>query len=232
MWVDYVRVYAREPVIEGYRRDFGPIPRIETAAVGFNFSVVGQESTELSPKQAAGASGVAQRNWNNLSGPNGRIQQLVDDEGDNVPGLTVAWSVPGEDQAWRSKKGKDWGFKRANLTLQTGYIQLGGKLSVTGIPYERFDVYVYLGADADQGSGSVTISSSSGGINANRTCFYWNRWLDGLFVVSEATSLETAEPSNCVVFEECTTKEFDIEWAGNLRNGWTGVTGVQIVERR
>ena len=54
------------------------------------------------------------------------MQQLVDDEGDKISGLTVAWSVPGEDQAWRSKKGRDWGFKRANLTLQTGYIQLGG----------------------------------------------------------------------------------------------------------
>ena len=146
------------------------------------------------------------------------MQQLVDDEGDKVPGLAVAWSVPGEDQAWRSKKGRDWGFKRANLTLQTGYIQLGGKLSVTGVPYEKYDVYVYLGADADQGSGSVTISSPSGEVDPNGTYFYWKRWLDGRFVVSEATSLEKAEPSNCVVFKENTAKEFDIEWAGNLED--------------
>ena len=231
MWVDYVRVYAKEPVTEGYRRDLGPIPRIETAAVGLNFSVVGEESTELSPKQAAGASEVAQRNWNNLPGPNGRLQELVDDEGDEVPELGVAWSVPGEDQAWRSKKGRDWGFKRTNLTLQTGYIQLGGKLSVTGIPYKKYDVYVYLAADADQGSGSVTISSPSGGVDTNGTYFYWKRWLYGLFVVSDATSLEKAEPSNCVVFKENTAKELDIDWAGNLKNGWTGVSGVQIVAR-
>ncbi len=232
MWVDYVRVYAKEPVVKGYRPDLGPIPRIETAAVGLNFSVVGEESTELAPQQAAGASGVAQRNWNNLAGPNGRLQQLIDDQGDKVPGLAVAWSVPGEDQAWRSKKGRDWGFKRANLTLQTGYIQLGGKLSVTDIPYKKYDVYVYLGADADQGSGSVTISSPAGGVDANGTYFYWKRWLDGLFVASEATSLEKAEPSNCVVFKENTAKAFDIEWTGNLKDGWTGVTGVQVVERR
>jgi hypothetical protein len=72
-------------------------------------------------------------------------------------------------------------------------------------------------------------SSPSGEVDANGTYFYWKRWLDGLFVVSEATRLEKAEPSNCVVFQENTAKEFDIEWAGNLKNGWTGVSGVQIV---
>jgi hypothetical protein len=55
---------------------------------------------------------------------------------------------------------------------------------------KKYDVYVYLGADADQGSGSVTISSLSGRVDANGTYFYWKRWLDGLFVVSEATRLE------------------------------------------
>lgn len=58
MWVDYVRVYAEEPVIEGYSPNLGPIPRIETAAVGLNFSVIGEESTQLSSNQAAGAAGI------------------------------------------------------------------------------------------------------------------------------------------------------------------------------
>jgi hypothetical protein len=61
----------------------------------------------------------------------GRIQQRVDDEGDSVPGMSVAWSVPGVDQVWRPKKGKGWGFKRANLTPQIRYIRLEGKPSVT-----------------------------------------------------------------------------------------------------
>jgi hypothetical protein len=49
--------------------------------------------------------------------------------------------------------------------------------------------------------------------------------------LSKATSLEKAEPSNYVVLKENTAREFDIEWAGNFKNGWTGVSGVQIVER-
>ena len=131
-----------------------------------------------------------------------------------------------------TKKGREWGFKRANLVLQTGYIQLGGTLSVTGIPYKKYDVYVYLGADANKGAGSVTISSSTGAVDGNATYFYKLSWLDGRFVASNAVSLESAEKSNCVIFRENKAKNFKLEWTGNLEDGWTGVTGIQIVERR
>jgi len=231
MWVDYVRVYAKEPADKGYHPGLGSTPEIDTAAVGLNFCVAGDASTELSPKAAAGAPGVAQRHWNNLPGPEGKREELIDHRGKEVAGMTAAWSVPGGDQAWRSKKGREWGFKRANLVLQSGYIQLGGTLSVTGIPYNKYAVYVYLGADAQKGAGSVTISSSAGAVDRNTTYFYRLSWVDGRFVTSDATSLESAEKSNCVIFKENKAKDVKLEWTGNLEDGWTGVTGVQIVER-
>ncbi|TWT78769.1 Endo-1,3-1,4-beta-glycanase ExsH [Planctomycetes bacterium CA13] len=229
MWVDFVRVYAEQPVIEGYTPNLGPIPRIKTAAVGLNFSVKDEASTQLSPNQAAGAAGVAQGNWNNLVGPSGQMTQGMDDKGNTVDGLTVKWSVPSEEHAWRSKLGRDWGFEHANLKLQSGYIQLGGELSVADVPYKKYDVHVYLAADDNQGSGSVTISSPDGGVVANKTYYYWKRWLDGIFVESDATSLDEVKPSNCVVFRGITAKQFKIEWTGNLKQGWTGVSGIQIV---
>lgn len=231
MWVDYVRVYAREAVDSGYRPDLGPIPEIETAAVGLNFCVAGDTSTELPPKAAAGAPGVAQRHWNNLPGASGESRKLTDHRHKEVAGMTAAWSVPGEDQSWRSKKGREWGFKRANLVLQSGYIQLGGTLSVTGVPYKQYDVYVYLGADAQKGAGAVTISSSAGAVDGNGTYFYRLSWLDGRFVATNATSLESAEQSNYVVFRNNKARVFKLEWTGKLEDGWTGVTGVQVVDR-
>jgi hypothetical protein len=231
MWVDYVRVYAKEPVAKGYQLQWGPMPEIETAAVGLNFCVAGDVSTQLPPVAAAGAPGVAQRHWNNLPGPNGERKKITDHRGTGVAGMRAAWSVPGEDQGWRSKKGREWGFKRANLVLQSGYIQLGGTLSVTGVPYTKYDVYVYLGADAQKGSGAVTISSSTGAADRNATYFYKLSWLDGRFVATDATSLESAGKSNCVIFRENTAKDFTVEWTGNLADGWTGVTGAQIVEK-
>jgi hypothetical protein len=232
MWVDYVRVYAEKPVSKDYHLDLGPMPEVETAAVGLNFCVAGDASTELPPNAAAGAPGVTQHHWNNLPGAKGEGKRWVDDSGKQVAGMTAVWSVPGADQAWRSKKGREWGFNRANLILQSGYIQLGGTLSITGVPYKSYDVYVYLGADAQKGAGSVTISSSAGKVDQNETYFYRLSWLDGRFVASATTSLESSEASNCVVFRENKAKDFALEWTGNLEDAWTGVTGVQIVERR
>jgi hypothetical protein len=231
MWVDYVRVYAKEPVDKDYRPELGPMPEIKTAAIGLNFCVVGDAATKLSHNVAAGAPGVTQHHWNNLPGAKGKAEQCVDHRADEVTGMKITWSVPGEDQAWRSKKGRDWGFKRANLVLQTGYIQLGGTLSVVGVPYKQYDVHVYLGADAQKGGGSVTMSSTTGTVDTNTTYFYRLSWLDGRFVVSDATSLDAAQKSNYIIFRENRAKEFQLEWAGNLEDGWTGVTGVQIVER-
>jgi hypothetical protein len=232
MWIDYVRVFAREPVEKDYRLEWGPIPVANRRAIGLNFAVTGEASTALAPTDAAGAGGVAQRNWNNLSGPRGQTGQLIDNKGHRVDGMTVHWSVPDNRQDWRSKKGRDWGFQRANLKLQTGYIQLGGKLAVTALPFTKYEVYVYLGADSDQGSGSVTISSPPGKVDDNRTYFYWKRWLDGRFVISKATRLDDAQPSNCIVFQDNSANEFEINWRGDLRDGWTGVSGIQIVESR
>ncbi len=231
MWVDYVRVYAKEPVEKDYCPGWGGMPEIDTASVGLNFSVAGDASTILSPKATAGARGVTQRNWNNLSGPNGERKSPADHAGRGVAGMSVSWSVPGDDQAWRSKKGRDWGFKRANLVLQTGYIQLGGACTVSDVPYKKYDVYVYLGADAQKGAGSVTISSSKGAVDRNGTYFYRLVWLDGRFVASDATSLKAAGKSNCVIFRGNTAKAFTITWKGNIEDGWTGVTGVQIIKR-
>ena len=216
MWVDYVRVYAKEPVAPDYRPDLGPKPQITTGGVGLNFSVAGDASTELSAKSIAGVPGVSQRHWNNLPGPNGRKGELVDQRGRPVSEMTATWSVPGDDQAWRSKKGREWGFQHDNLTLQSGYIQLGGRLSVAEVPYKNYDVYVYLGADDQKGAGSVTISSPAGGVDPHATYFYRLAWLGGRFAISDATDLNSAKTSNVVVFRNNTAKEFSLEWSGNL----------------
>jgi hypothetical protein len=231
MWVDYVRVYAKTPVDHNYRPDLGQKPEISTAAVGLNLSVIGDESTELPPKTTAGAPGVSQRHWNNLPGPNGQASQLTDHRGNQLGGMTATWSVPSVDQNWRSTKASQWGFKQGNLLLQSGHIQLGGRLSVTNIPYNKYDVYIYLGAGNNKGAGSVTISSPTGGVDPNQTYFYKLAWLNGKFVISDATNLQSTPTSNCVLFKNNTASQFNLHWTGNLQDGWTGLTAVQIVEK-
>lgn len=233
MWVDYVRVYAQEPVDPAYRPDLMRRAQLPTAGVGLNFSVAGDSSTELAPGEIAGAPGLIQGHWNNLPGANGTERKLIDDRGRPVPALTAKWSVPPGDTAWRSKAGQDWGFKNENWKLQKGYIQVGGKLQVSGIPYPKYHVHVFLGADSNSGKGSVTISSGNGGggegVDPKRTYSYNLHWLEGRFVKSNSVGKKSPANGNYLIFRGNTAKDFTLDWEGDLDGAWTGVTGIQIV---
>ena len=204
----------------------GRVPEITTRGIGLNFSVAGNTGTELAAGDTAGGAGVSQTGWNNLAGASGRAASLKDSAGKSAEGVAITWEVPGSDQAWRIKTGREWGFTGGNLALQRGYIQSGGKLSASGIRYPRYDVHVYLNADDNGGSGKVTLASSG----RTETRYYKLGWHDGKFVDSAGTTAETAAGGNYVVFRGQTAKEFSLEWEGNLGGGLTGVSGIQIVE--
>lgn len=231
MWVDYVRVYAEEPVDPDYTPALGEKPQLATSGVGLNFQVENEDSTRLKPNFTAGHASVTQRNWNNLIGPNGQLGEVKNDRGEVLPELKAAWSVPGDDQKWRSKKARDWGFKFGNLALQTGYIELGGEVNLTGIPYRNYDVYVYLGAGDNKGGGSVTLTSPEGEkVGPVGTYFYEVSWLEGKFKASTATEAQNSKVGNLVVFKGNSASSIQLSWDGKLSGGWTGVTGIQLVK--
>lgn len=231
MWVDYVRVYAKDPVDPDYSPDQGPKPQLSTSGIGLNFQVDDQPSTRLRPKLTAGHESVSQRNWNNLVGPKGSENNLGDDQGETVPNMVVSWSVPEGDQAWRSRLAREWGFQHGNLALQTGFIQLGGVLDIKGIPFEKYDVFVYAGAGDQGGSGSITLQSAEANkIDAAGTYYFDLSWQDGKFKISESTDAEHRAPGNAVAFRGNSASSVQLQWQGNLEGGWTGVTGIQIVE--
>jgi hypothetical protein len=202
---------------------------VRAESVGLNLSVTGDVSTELNSKDEAGAAGVAAANWNNLPGVSGTNSSVKNSAGAEVKGLTASWGVPTGDTAWRSRVGKDWGFKDNNLKLQRGFIQLGGNISVTGISYPKYDVYVYFGADANGGSGKATLKSSAGGVDPKGSYYLKFQWLNGEFVKSTSTTKDNIEKGNYVVFTGNAAKDINLEWEGNLEGGWLGVTGIQIV---
>ncbi len=230
MYVDYVRVYAGEAVPDYAMLPPGSEPEIRTRAVGLNFSVAADESTELAPGDVAGAPGVSQNHWNNLPGPHGTSRTLMAATGRPAEGMSAKWEVPEGDNAWRSKSGRDWGFKGGNLALQKGYIQLGGTLSVTGVPYERYDVHVYLNADDNSGTGRVTLTTRSGGKESKSGRSYKLGWHDGIFTESTSTGAASPEEGNHVVFRSNTAGDFTLDWEGDREGGWTGASGIQIVE--
>lgn len=205
------------------------------SAIGLNYSVKDKPESELGAADVAGADEVAQDNWNNLPGPKGELTAIKDSGGKSVEGITITWdATEGKgDQAWRCKIGRDWGFKGDDLKLVIGYHQLGGTITIKGIPYANYDVYVYAAADDNTGLGKVTITklSSDGAVDPAATRFYNYAWLGGKFVKSEATrQADATKGSNYLVFTGNTAKDVKFNYVGNLKGGWTGITAIQIVE--
>jgi len=207
------------------------VPALPAAeSIGMNFSVTGNAETELEPDDAAGQVEVEQSHWNNLPGPSGSETAVKNSMGADVKGVVVEWKVPPGDTAWRSKTGEPWGFEGSNLKMLKGYIQLGGSLTVGGVPYAKYDVHVYLNAGDNGGTGRVALSSPSGGISSDNTFYYAFTWLGGKFVQATSKEEGTVEKANYVIFPGNTAKQFTLDWKGDLGGGWTGVSGVQIVE--
>ncbi|MBK1880950.1 family 16 glycosylhydrolase [Luteolibacter pohnpeiensis] len=228
MWIDYVRVFAKNPVPDYTMAPPGTIPGLITQAIGLNFSVNDDESTILKSTDLTGEPMVSQRNWNNLTGAKGSVDHAIDDQGQPTP-TKLEWKVPAGDNDWRSKTGRDWGFKNENLKLQKGYIQAGGTLTIQNIPYKKYQVYVYLGADDNGGKGKVTLTSNSSSSKTSKDCYYQLGWVDGRFSQSGGISPEQATIGNFVIFPDNTSKDIQIDWRGDLEGGWTGVTGLQII---
>jgi hypothetical protein len=55
--------------------------------------------------------------------------------------------------------------------------------------------------------------------------------MDGKFQISDATDPEHNKNGNVLVFKGNTADTVQLEWSGKLSGGWTGVTGIQIVDK-
>lgn len=140
-----------------------------TVLIGLNFAAndPDEASSSLSPSQQAGA--ISQRNWNNLSGPNGSATSGIVADRDGVAESTqlqVVWSAP---NTWRSGANNGFPNDLANRSLFSGYLDTtdnasgGVSIGVTGLGLGQYDVYVYFLSDAAAGrGGAYTLMSDSG----------------------------------------------------------------------
>lgn len=223
MFVDFVRVYSGKPAVV-----VKSSASLQTRAIGLNVAVPGDEKTEMDPELVAGEAGFSQAHWNHLSGIHGVNKPLEDHAGNMLPDTSVNWSVTDADPR-NLRAAREWGFNTGNLRMLRG-VAAGGKLSVAGIPYKKYNVHLYFNAGDHGGVGKVSISSPEGGVDPKGVRFYSVGWQGGKFVRSEATVPEAVKGSNTVVFSGNTAKSFSLDWESGLKGAWTGLSGIQIVE--
>ena len=200
----------------------------------------------LAPTASAGV--VAQDNWNNTTisytdgngyGNSGSLSTIVDSNGAAVTGMSVTTAVNTSDSAYTGDPLKlypsagtaGWGFSGNNLTMLEGGVYPSPKVTITGIPYSSYDVYVYMeAAGGNGGSGAVMINanSGSGSVDSTNEYFYDYGWPNGAFIQATATSsAANTAVSNYVLFTGNTASDITLTAEAS---GWnTGLAAFQIV---
>ncbi|MDA1277721.1 MAG: PA14 domain-containing protein [Verrucomicrobia bacterium] len=156
-----------------------PAPARPAIALGLNFGASepdGANTFVVAATESAGAPGVAQANWNNLSGPTGTGANLVADaRGAAVPtGISVEWVSNGSWASTGRSENNGTNFKpgTADFNLMGGYLDTGAATTTTvtisgvdaGIAAAGYDVYVYAnGGVADGRAGAYRIVNAATG---------------------------------------------------------------------
>ncbi len=220
-------------------------------AIAFN-SIAGfgtSGSVEFGDLVFAGAPGVEQRNWNRtidlanndvdasgditkIGTPN--LGELVDSSGtvigDGATGVGVSFSAGNGAFSSQPDPATPYGrlFNSFIFGRDTGVAgqDPDSSITLTGIPYASYDVYVYFGSESDNRIG--TISSSSAGTTYSFTTDV-NTGSPGSYL--QTTDTGTAYPqANYAVFSGQTGGTFDVTvTVGALQNSM-GIYGIQVVD--
>ncbi len=185
----------------------------------------------MAPTESAGV--APQMNWNNsdgaasgnsganIAGPT--VNGIVDSTGAVIPGVSVTWTANGTWSSPNSGPG--------NPNLMAGYIDdTGGAgdtvLTVTGIPYANYDVYAYVGSDANDRSGRTRLFNYF----ANDRWFRTSTSPVTGFVEATATTQPASNMglANYVHYRSLNTNTFELRAIRGSNN--VGLHGIQIVE--
>jgi len=91
----------------------------------------------------AGAPGLAQADWNNLTGTTGSANNLLDASGLST-GISVSWS---SIDTWQALTGSV-GPTTQDAQLMNGYLDNTSQVGVSGITYGNYEVVVYFNNDS------------------------------------------------------------------------------------
>jgi hypothetical protein len=217
---------------------------VRAGSIGVNFVGEKPADQKLPPEFSAGVAAVVQSHWNNMTVSNddpnghyneGKLEKVVNERGKDVDKCSVQVGGDSKARVW-PLSAADWGFDGGDKIFHIGAFYPQPQITVSNVPYKKYDVYVYMAAGANGGVGSVSIAAKDdGAVDKTNTQFYKYTWQDGQYHKSEATTKDAAQDSkgsNYIVFSGNTAKSFALNVNGKLGGGWTGCAGIQIVEAK
>ena len=131
--------------------------------VALSFNVKGTSNSGMTPAEFAGASGARFAKWNNLdiTGGAGSMTNLVDSNGAQVTGVSVAFGGGNGGTAFSRGIASPSNDTRVFDTVYDKFDGTATTITVTGIPYGTYDVYFYMSDDGATRGGSFTVGSTT-----------------------------------------------------------------------
>jgi len=130
----------------------------QAGVISINFQ--GERSSVTGPDVTGTAGYIQVGNWNNAAGVSGTVASLNDDSGNNS-GASVTWET---HNLWDYQSGDGNG---GDADMLSGLLDNIGasdtppeEITISGIPYDAYNVYVYVNRDAARFTG-ITVSDGS-----------------------------------------------------------------------
>jgi hypothetical protein len=203
------------------------------ASIGVNYTGGGNNSSPAVSLASTDAAGVVpQTNYNNFAGGSGTALALIDSAG-AASGATLTYGSGG---TYSSIGGAAIAPADGNEKLNTGFIFGNATVTVSGVPYSRYDVYVYMLNDAAGRVETTSLTAGGpaqtfyGGSAAANDAGHVDQNAATPYVYTRTISTDVAVPTTAgdyVLFSGLTTPSFQFTTAAT-GNGY--LNGFQIVQ--
>lgn len=205
----------------------------DAASIGVNFSGGQNNAQNIAPLASSDLTGaVQQMNWNNAGGDGTTGNGTTANVQSPTAGVLVNSAGAATTAAITWTSTNSWSIANsvrtpADAELLNGYLDNTAAatpttVTITNIPYARYDVYAYVGSDGNARTGHVTIGS---------TTFYFSTNSNNnppAFVQATATDLASAQLATYAKFTSVTGSSFTLT---NTRDGNNvGLHAIQIVD--
>jgi autotransporter-associated beta strand protein len=176
----------------------------------------------------AGAFGLA--NWNFSTSLSGTLSHVVDGSDTFLPGTSIAWTAQGGPYSNGGQSDSNihkllsGGLESQSTTVGSSYI------TVSGIPYSSYNVYVYVsGWDATR-TGYMEINQNAAGYTAGKLVGFQAFQNSSQGTLTTYTAPTTGSPQlTDVLFSGVSGSNLTVDWQKNSNN--VMVSAIQIVTR-
>jgi len=208
-----------------------PVSPSDLLAINFSGNDAGTGVDPADYRLAANlvAGVVAQTNWNNALGLGGLLENVTDGAGAES-GVSITWAADGEGRVARAGVSS-----QGDNVLMNGYLDDtldSGDVTVSVSNLNQYageyDVYVYVGAGADNRRGFMSNGATTYGF---KTWSSTNQNFPGSYLQAANPVLSDPAnfpPGNYAVFPSMTIDNFTITYQRENANG--GIHGIQVVK--